>query len=210
MAYTITLNHLIAIAQPKNNKPTPLMVGMVEWLNKTCPLYGIDTAQEFAHFLAQACHETARFSTFRELGPDSYFKKYEGRKDLGNTIPGDSLKFKGRGIFQTTGRNNYLILGISKGKRDLFINNPSLLESPEYAVWSACEYWKGKELNDIANHADTDILKKKRYKKENGKLVPATPLEVSPIEYISRTINGGDNGLDERKLFYKNAKNVLV
>ena len=157
---------------------------------------------------AQACHETASFSSLRELGPASYFKKYDGRADLGNKVPGDGLKFKGRGIFQTTGRNNYLKLGITKGSRDLFINHPEYLEQPEYAVWSACEFWKGKGFTDIANHADSDLLKKKIYL--NSKLTAFKTIDVSPLEYITRGINGGVNGLDERKKFYIRAKSVLV
>ncbi|MBK7433740.1 MAG: glycoside hydrolase family 19 protein [Chitinophagaceae bacterium] len=203
MPFIITENHLKAIA----GKSTPLMPALVQWINTTCPLYEIDSPQEFAHFLAQACHETGGFSTFREYGPNSYFKKYEGRTDLGNKIPGDGLKFKGRGIFQTTGRNNYLKLGITRGSRDMFINKPELLEQPEYAVWSACEYWKGKGLTDIANHPDTDLLKKKVYKRYPDLF---SLINVSPLEFISRAINGGVNGLAERKKYYAHAKKVLV
>ena len=194
MAYIISVEHLTAIA----GKSTPLLPGLVEWINKTCPLYDIDTAPEYAHFLAQACHETDHFKTLCEYASG---KAYEGRADLGNTKPGDGVKFKGRGIFQTTGRSNYLQLGVKKGRRDLFINRPSFLEQPEYAVWSACEYWKTRGLNDVANHADGDILKKK-YK---GNII-----NVSPIEFISITINGGYNGMDERKKFYAIAKKVLT
>lgn len=194
MAYTITTNHLKAIA----TITTPLMPGLVEWINKICPAYEIDTAREFAHFLAQACHESDHFKTTREYASG---KAYEGREDLGNKFPGDGVRFRGRGIFQTTGRSNYLQLGIIKGKRDLFINNPELLEQPEYAVWSACEYWKTRGLNDIANHPDADVLKKK-YK--------GNVINVSPIEFISLTVNGGYNGMEERKKNYERAKNVLV
>ena len=194
MAYIITVEHLTAIA----GKATPLFPSLVEWMNKTCPLYDIDTSQEYAHFLAQACHETDHFKTLCEYASG---KAYEGRTDLGNTQPGDGVKFKGRGIFQTTGRTNYLQLGIKKGRRDLFINTPTLLEQPENAVWSACEYWNTRGLNDAANHADGDILKKK-YK---GNII-----NVSPVEFISITINGGYNGMDERKKFYAKAKSVLI
>ena len=83
----------------------------------------------------------------------------------------------------------------------MFINNPELLEEPEYAVWSACEYWKTRSLNDIANHADNDVLKKK-YKKQI--------IDVSPVEFISITINGGYNGMAERKKYYEIAKKVLI
>jgi len=192
--YIITSQHLTAIA----GKATPLMPGLAEWINKSCPLYDIDTAHEYCHFLAQACHETDHFKTLREYASG---KEYEGRIDLGNTKPGDGVKFKGRGIFQTTGRANYLQLGIKKGRRDLFINSPELLEQPEYAVWSACEYWKTRGLNDVANHADGDTLKKKY----RGNII-----NVSPVEFISITINGGYNGMDERKKYYSIVKSVLI
>jgi putative chitinase len=192
--FVITRDHLSAIA----GMTTPLMPDLSEWINKTCPSYGIDTPREYAHFLAQACHETDHFKTLKEYASG---KAYENRRDLGNTQPGDGVRFKGRGIFQTTGRANYQQLGIIKGKRDLFTRNPELLEQPEYAVWSACEYWKSRNLNDAANHPDSDFLKKK-YKNN--------VISVSPVEFISITINGGFNGIDERKKFYERAKSVLV
>ena len=194
MPYLITEEHLAAIA----GHPTALMPGLAEWMNATCPSYEILTVQEYSHFLAQACHETDHFKTLKEYASG---QAYEGRADLGNTRPGDGIRYKGRGIFQTTGRANYLQLGIKKGRRDLFINNPELLEQPEYAVWSACEYWQTRSLNDIANHADTDVLKKK-YK---GNII-----NVSPVEFISITINGGFNGMEERKKYYAIAQQVLV
>ena len=194
MAYIIKPEQLAEIA----GKTTAKMPDLTDWMNKTCPQYEIDTPQEYAHFLAQACHETDHFKTLREYASG---KEYEGRIDLGNTKPGDGVKYKGRGIFQTTGRSNYLQLGIKKGARDLFINNPELLEQPEYAVWSACEYWKIRNLNDAANHKDTDLLKKK-YK--------GNVIDVSPIEFISLTINGGYNGMDERKKYYAIAESVLI
>lgn len=192
--YVITPEQLVTIT----GSSTRLMSGLVDWMNQICPTYEIDTPQEYSHFLAQACHETDRFKTLREYATG---KAYEGRRDLGNTQPGDGVRFKGRGIFQTTGRANYLQLGIKKGRRDLFINAPELLEQPEYAVWSACEYWSTRGLNDAANHADSDILKKKF----KGNII-----DVSPVEFIGITINGGYNGMDERKKFYAIAQRVLT
>ena len=189
----ITVQHLKVIA----GLETPLMPELVSWINHFCPAYEIDTAQEYAHFLAQACHESDHFKTTKEYASG---KAYEGRSDLGNVHEGDGVRFKGRGIFQTTGRSNYLQLGIKKGQTNLFINSPEFLELPEYAVWSACEYWKSRGLNDIANNADSDRLKKK-YK---GQLI-----NVSPVEYISLTVNGGYNGMEERKKFYERAKVAL-
>ncbi|MBX3465123.1 MAG: hypothetical protein KF830_18285, partial [Planctomycetes bacterium] len=193
MALTITAEHLAAIA----GRATPLMPALAEWMNRLCPAYEIDSAQEYSHFLAQACHETDHFRTLREYASG---RAYEGRQDLGNTRPGDGVRFRGRGIFQTTGRANYLQLGVRKGRRDLFVDTPELLEQPEHAVWSACEFWQTRGLNDIANHADTDVLKKKF----KGAL-----LDTSPVEYISYTINGGNRGLEDRKKFYAIARQVL-
>lgn len=194
MSFTVTPEHLAAIA----GRTTALMPALADWMNTLCPSYEIDTAREYGHFLAQACHETDHFKTLREYASGS---AYEGRADLGNTQAGDGIRFRGRGIFQTTGRANYLQLGIKKGRRDLFINTPELLELPEYAVWSACEFWKTRGLNDVANHADTDVLKKKY----RGNII-----DVSPVEYISLTINGGYHGMEERKKYYALAQQVLV
>ena len=194
MSFTVTPEHLAAIA----GRTTALMPALADWMNTLCPSYEIDTAREYGHFLAQACHETDYFKTLREYASGS---AYEGRADLGNTQAGDGIRFRGRGIFQTTGRANYLQLGIKKGRRDLFINTPELLEQPEYAVWSACEFWKTRGLNDVANHADTDVLKKKY----RGNII-----DVSPVEYISLTINGGYHGMEERKKYYALAQQVLV
>ena len=194
MSFTVTPEHLAAIA----GRTTALMPALADWMNTLCPSYEIDTAREYGHFLAQACHETDHFKTLREYASGS---AYEGRADLGNTQAGDGIRFRGRGIFQTTGRANYLQLGIKKGRRDLFINTPELLEQPEYAVWSACEFWKTRGLNGVANHADTDVLKKKY----RGNII-----DVSPVEYISLTINGGYHGMEERKKYYAPAQQVPV
>ena len=193
MTYTIKPEHLAAIAGAR----TALMPDLAECMNRICPGYEIDSPNEFCHFLAQACHETDHFRTLREYASG---KAYEGRKDLGNTRPGDGVKFRGRGIFQTTGRANYLQLGIVFGRRDMFVNDPQLLETPEHAVRSACVYWQTRGLNNAANHNDDDRLRKKY----RGKVI-----QVSPVEFISLSINGGYNGMQERKKFYRIAKQKL-
>lgn len=189
----ITPDHLKQISGV-NSK---LLPDLAKQINITCPKYEIDTPQEFAHFLAQACHETDHFRTLREYASGA---AYEGRKDLGNIYKGDGMKFPGRGIFQTTGRGNHLALGIKIGKRDFFIKNPELLEQPQWAVWSACEFWKSRNFNDIANlPSDTVLTKKLR-----GRIY-----HVSPVKYISMTVNGGTNGLDQRVKFFSRALTIL-
>jgi putative chitinase len=117
------------------------------------PMYGINTALREAHFWAQAAHETGGFKYMFEIwGPTDVQKRYEGRKDLGNTEAGDGFKYRGRGIFQLTGRANYKKYG------DLLlldlIGNPDLAADPEIALRVACEYWRSRKINDCADKDD--------------------------------------------------------
>lgn len=138
----------------------------------TLPLYGIDTALREAHFWAQAAHETGGFRFMHEIwGPTDAQKRYEGRKDLGNTEPGDGKLFAGRGIFQLTGRANYKkygdILGID------LIADPDKAADPEIALRIACEYWKARKINVCADQDD--------------------------IVAVTKKINGGTNGIADRR-----------
>lgn len=148
----------------------------VPYLNQFMPAYGITTPEQIAMFLAQAAHESGQFRYTREIASG---KAYEGRKDLGNIHPGDGVKFKGRGIFQVTGRDNYKKCGAALGV-DL-VNTPDLLATPQYAVQSACWYWQSRDLNRFAN----DLRK------------------------CTRAINGGYNGLEDRQAFWHRAKKVI-
>jgi putative chitinase len=127
--------------------------------------------------MAQCAHECDNFRTMEEYASGA---AYEGRTSLGNTQPGDGVRYKGRGIIQLTGRSNYRIYGTALGL-DLE-NNPQLASVPENAVRIACEYWKRKDLNTLA---DADNL-----------------------EAITRRINGGVNGLADRRLKLGIAKGI--
>ena len=92
----------------------------------------------------------------KELGNGA---NYEGNTNLGNDSPGDGAKFIGRGFLMTTGKNNYMQLGrILKGDKDFFVNKPELLETPEYAVKAACEYWKARGAIQIAGLPDDSLI----------------------------------------------------
>lgn len=153
--------------------------------DKHWPKYGIDTPERQAHFMAQAAHESAGFTTLEELGRDSYFRRYDPNtttgKRLGNTKPGDGLRFKGRGIFQLTGRANYAVFG-NRLKLDL-VDDPDLAAIPDNSVRIACEYWKARGLNAWADRDD--------------------------VVEVTRRINGGDNGLADRKRYLARAKEVF-
>jgi len=142
------------------------------------PRYGIGTGLRLAHFLAQTAHESDGFSTLEEYAGGS---AYEGRDDLGNTRPGDGMRFKGRGLIQLTGRANYRRMGVLLGIE--LEADPQAAACPAIAVETACAYWRDRELN---THADRDDL------------VAAT-----------FAVNGGLNGLKDRRLWLERAKAAL-
>jgi putative chitinase len=108
-------------------------------------------------------------------------KAYEGRADLGNTQPGDGTKYKGRGAIQITGRSNYTLL--SSDLNAGFVDNPELLTTTEYAILSAGWFWNKRKLNRFA--------------------------DIDDIRAITKKVNGGYNGLQERVAYYNKAKKVL-
>lgn len=129
------------------------------------------TAARVQHFLAQAAHETGGFTWLNELGGPRYLARYDGRPDLGNDQPGDGARFKGRGIFQLTGRANYARLGPRIGV-DL-VENPEAAADPANAARLAVLYWNDRDLSPLADADD--------------------------LRGVTRRINGGANGLDDRR-----------
>lgn len=119
----------------------------------TCqlPIYQIDTPLRVAHFLAQAAHETDGWKTLVEYASGD---AYDTRTDIGNTkeVDGDGRLYKGRGIFQCTGRSNYLRYGTRLGI-DL-IGNPALAADPEISIKIACLYWNDRKMSPMADRDD--------------------------------------------------------
>jgi putative chitinase len=107
---------------------------------------------------------------------------YEGRKNLGNTQTGDGKRYKGRGMIQLTGRANYREMG-TRLNVDLE-NNPKLAMTPKISVLTALEYWHTRKLNALA---DADNL-----------------------SLITKKINGGYNGIEDRKKYLLKAKKVFA
>ena len=128
---------------------------------------GITNRMERAAFLAQADHESRGFGSMVEIGSPGYFKKYEGSKILGNTQKGDGEKFKGRGHFQLTGRDNYTRFGKMLGV-DL-VNNPDLAADPELSAKIAIKYWNVKGLGAKARAGEFDEVTRGINGKMNGK-----------------------------------------
>ncbi|WP_164985962.1 glycoside hydrolase family 19 protein [Bosea sp. Tri-44] len=140
----------------------------------------LTTPLRVCHFLAQAAHESDRFRTLEEKGGKKQFARYEGRTDLGNTEPGDGARYHGRGIFQLTGRANYKRIG-----RMLNVDlegRPELALDPRISVQIAFAYWRDRKINAAADRDDT--------------------------ARVTQLINGGANGLADRRQLLTTAKGI--
>jgi putative chitinase len=117
-----------------------------EHLNAAMLDWKINTNRRVAAFLAQVAHESGSLAFTLELASG---KDYEGRSDLGNTHPGDGVRFKGRGLIQVTGRLNYERCSGALGVN--FVQYPELLEKPRDASRSAAWFWAAEGLNELAD-----------------------------------------------------------
>ncbi|MBM4260947.1 MAG: glycoside hydrolase family 19 protein [Deltaproteobacteria bacterium] len=150
-----------------------------EPLVKAMKKYAIRTGRRMAHFIAQIAHESASFRYSEEIADGS---AYEGRIDLGNTQPGDGKRFKGRGLIQLTGRANYRSYSEHAGVD--YVANPQLVSTDRLVATDvACWFWKKNNINALADKDD--------------------------VKAVTRTINGGYNGLDDRVEYLFRAKAVL-
>ena len=176
-------------------------------LEDTFAKYDINTPERQAAFIGQCAHESGNFKILQEnlnysaeglmkTWPsrfptkeiaDQYARQpakiagkvYNGR--LGNSSEEEAAKYLGRGLIQLTGKENYGNCGSGLGV-DL-LGNPDLLGTPEYAALSAGWFWNKKDLNSLADSED--------------------------IETMTKRINGGLIGLDDRKAKIAKAKQVL-
>lgn len=205
--FNFTKDHLAEIISANAN----------DWydaLYELLPKYGITTERRVAHFLSQCAHESAGFKRLEEnlnysakslravfgryfgnppkRNADEYHRKPEmianyvymdefRKYKMGNVNEGDGWLFRGRGLKQLTGRENYTNFGKSIGMTAE--EAATYVATPAGAVESACWFWNAKNLNDIA---DTDDVKR-----------------------MTKVINGGSIGLDDRKKRYVHAMKVL-
>lgn len=206
----ITLEQFSAMI-PKNRDPE-------SWYNAAMPMfekYEINTPNRIAGFMAQCAHESLDFTrlvenlNYSEKALNSVFSRYfgKGKRDaaeyarnqekianyvymdefrskrgaLGNTEPGDGWLFRGRGIKQLTGRNNYAAFGGTVGMSAE--EAAEYVATPEGAMESACWFW---EANRLARHADAGDNKK-----------------------LTKAINGGTIGLDDRNRRWEEALAIL-
>jgi putative chitinase len=169
--------------------------------------FGLSTVARRAAFIAQAAHESTGFSTFIEnlnysagalnrVWPSRFplaiaaqyarqperiaNRAYANRIGNGDEASGDGWRYRGRGVFQLTGKANYAACGAAL-RLDL-IGHPELLEQPMNAFRSAGWFWNSKVLSPLA--------------------------DMGAFNEITRRINGGYNGLADRLRYWEAAKRV--
>ena len=182
------------------------------WYDAICkilPDYNITTPVQVAAWIAQCAHESGNFKFLKEnlnykaesllrvfpkyFPTEELAKKYERKPEMignrvyanrmgnGDEASGDGFRYCGRGLIQLTGKNNYTLFAAS-------IQTPleeitDYLETFEGAVQSSCWFWEQNNLNKCADTKD--------------------------IITMTRKINGGTNGLDDRQKKYNLALNVV-
>ncbi|MGI5862173.1 MAG: LysM peptidoglycan-binding domain-containing protein [Myxococcales bacterium] len=160
------------------NLPAARAEQLLPHLNAAMAEAGINTPLRQAAFLAQLAHESCGLTAFEEFASGA---AYEGRRDLGNTQPGDGRRYKGRGPIQLTGRYNYRAAGAALGI-DLE-NNPERAADIDVGFRVAAWYWNSRNLNKYADARNFDA--------------------------ITYRINGGYNGKASRDAYYRRALQVL-
>jgi putative chitinase len=178
-------------------------------LQFTCEKFDINTPERVAGFLAQIGHESGGFrftsenlnyraealtrvwpSRFPPGIAESYAmqpekianRAYADRMGNGDEASGDGWKYRGRGLIQLTGKDNYAAFSLDADNEALV--NPDLVAEPELAALSAGWFWKKNGLNALADNRD--------------------------IVGMTRRINGGTNGLDDRQMRYSRLMSVLA
>ena len=160
----------------------------VSALNAAMTNRKIDTPKRQAAFLAQVGHESGQLHYVRELGSDQYLSKYDTGSlaaKLGNTpeADGDGQLYRGRGLIQVTGHDNYLRCSLALFGDERLLRTPELLEQPQWAAESAAWFWSVNGLNALADQ--------------------------DQFNTITRRINGGLNGLEDRLQLWARARAVL-
>lgn len=173
-----------------HNRHGERKIALCNMINEISPgIHDLRPPHELALFLSQVLHESQGLRYAKEVwGPTSAQRRYEGRRDLGNTQRGDGKRFMGRDVIQVTGRANYRSFTAWMRERQPgapdFEARPELLERLQYLGWGALWYWATR--------------------------IPSKYLASGDIEMVTRRVNGGLNGYPDRLRYYDRAALVLL
>ena len=151
----------------------------IDELNRCLHTFDITTTSRIRHFLSQTAHESGGGRYTKELSDGKYL---EGRYDLGNNKIGDGPKYKGAGYIQMTGRANYQAFSD-------YIQDPRVMEGVDYAAanypfTSGGFWWQNNRMNELCDQNPS-------------------------VEQVTKRVNGGYNGLEDRKYYYHRACSVI-
>lgn len=197
----------VAACISKNKDPESWFKALAEHL----PQFEINTPARVAGFISQCQHESGDFNllqenlnygakglrgTFGKYFPtDEVAVQYERKPEMianrvyssrmgnGDETSGEGWKYRGRGLLQLTGKSNYTQCSKDLFGDDTLVEDPDLLRTPEYAVLSACWFWKKNNLNAICDTGD--------------------------VVALSKRINGGTIGLDDRISHWNHCLEIL-
>ena len=193
----------------------PGNLNITDWYGAMCanlPEYGITTWQRVAQWIAQVSHESGDFrlltenlnysaTALQKTWPRSFpsveiatqyqrqpekiaNRAYANRMGNGSESSGDGWKYKGRGLIQVTGKANYTACSKALyGDEQILLKEPEILSEQDGAIRSACWFWNTRSLNAYADREDTLA--------------------------VTKLINGGTNGLEDRINKYNLAKRIL-
>jgi putative chitinase len=192
----------------------PKVKNVSEWYTAMCeslPQYDIFDVGRVSAFIAQCAHESGGFTILQEnlnysaKGLSTTFKKYfsnesaaksyerkpeliankvySNRMGNGDEASGDGWKFRGRGLIQLTGKSNYTKCSEAFFEDQTLLDDPDILLQPYYALNSACWFWNANKLNELADAQD--------------------------IKMMTKRINGGFIGLEDRISHYNHAIEIL-
>lgn len=155
-------------------------------LNAAMAEYEINTGARQAAFIAQVGHESGSLVYMKEIASGEAYDTGSLAARLGNTPEkdGDGQRYKGRGLIQITGHDNYLECSMALYGDGRLLRTPELLEQPVDACRSAGWFWHQHGLNGLA--------------------------DVGNFKRITKIINGGYNGYEERVKLYQRALLALA
>jgi putative chitinase len=175
----VSRGQLITKAQAEYVFGNPIHFNELKDLNDCLSRFEINTLPRMRHFMSQIAHESGGLRWLKELASGW---DYEWRSDLGNTQPGDGPRYKGAGAIQLTGRANYQAFAN-------YMNDPRIMEGVDYVAsrypfTSAGFWWRNNSMNALCDRGAT-------------------------VEQVTRRVNGGYNGLDDRIYYYQRAAQVI-